>query len=582
MTLSRDHDPAERAMMSTTIGGPGTAVPPVEGVPGLPQPEPLERLSSWDRWLASIRTWPLEHSLDRVLIVLCMASGAVTHAYHLFLYPLYTTDEGIYMQQAWSVLSQARLSPYTYFYDHAPGGWLMIAAYAAALPMQFQTFGDAINTGRVLMVLVHVASVFFLFHIAYRLSGRRLPAVVACFIFNFSPLAVFYQREVLLDNLMVFWILLSIYLLTREDRRVVTAALSGLACGMAVITKENAIFIAPVILYLLHHKLRSSHNRRFALSYWGLAAFGPVSVYLYYAFTKNELLPSRLNFSLTNPPTDHVSLLWTVWWQLNRNQGSILDPRSAFWQLSFDSWLPKDHLLLIAGGAAMLIVLVMGLHDREKHLGFYVAGLLAASYSLYLVRGSVMLEFYVIPLIPFLALNVGMLLGHLLRSSPAALKVLAVAVLMALLVTPFGGYVWKRNDNGRVGVTDMYNLQMTLVEQQELAYVRQNVPPSARIIMDDELWTDLHDRSPVYKNAHSHWKAAGDPAIRDRIFHRDWRNIDYVVMSNRMREAMVGNNGNGNERWILDAIDNHSALVLSRSLGNVEVRVYKIENAGGS
>ena len=576
MTQSRELDPAERALMSTTVDSPGATAPPLERTPGLPTPAPLARPRSWDRWLESLR---VEGTLHRTLIVLCMASGAVTHAYHLFVYPLYTTDEGIYMQQAWSVLSEARLSPYTYFYDHAPGGWLMIAAYAVALPMQLQTFGTAINTGRVLMVLVHVANVFFLFQIAFRLSGRRLAAVVACFLFNFSPLAVFYQREVLLDNLMVFWILLSVYLLTRDDRRIVTAALSGLACGMAVITKENAIFIAPVILYLLYRKVQSSFNRRFALSYWCLAAFGPVSVYLYYAFTKNELFPSRLNFSLSNPPTDHVSLLWTVWWQLNRNQGSIFDPQSPFWQLSFDSWLPKDHLLLIGGGAAMLVVLVMGMRDREKRLGFYVAGMLAGSYSLYLVRGSVMLEFYVIPLIPFLALDVGMLLDHLLRSGPAALKVLALAVLVALLVTPFGGYVWKRNDNGRVGITDMYNLQMTLVEQQELVYVRQNVPPSARIIMDDELWTDLHDRSPVYRNAHSHWKASGDPAVRDRIFHQDWRNIDYVVMSNRMRQAMVGNNSDGKESWILDAIDNHSTVVWSRSMGNVEVRIYKVDHA---
>jgi 4-amino-4-deoxy-L-arabinose transferase-like glycosyltransferase len=581
MTQSSDLDPAERALMSTTVGGPGAAVPPLERTPGLPQPESLGCPTSWDRWLASLRILSVERSLDRILIVLCMASGAVTHAYHVFLYPLYTTDEGIYMQQAWSVLKEARLSPYTYFYDHAPAGWLMIAAYALALPMQLQTFGNAINTGRLLMVLVHVANVFFLFQIAYRLSGRRLAAVVACFLFNFSPLAVFYQREVVLDNLMVFWILLSVYLLTREDRRVVTAALSGLACGIAILTKENAIFLAPVILYMLHRQVQSSCNRRFAMSYWSLAAFGPVSVYLYYAFMKNELFPTRLNFSLSSPPKDHVSLLYTVWWQLNRNQGSIFDPHSPFWQLSFDSWLPKDHLFLIGGGAAMLIVLVMGMHNREKRLGFYVAGLLAGSYALYLVRGSVMLEFYVIPLIPLLALNVGMLLDRLLRSSPAVLKVLVVTVLMALLVTPFGGYVLKRNDNGLVGPTDMYNIQLTPVQQQELAYVRQNVPPSARIIMDDELWTDLHDRSPVYKNAHSHWKASGDPAIRDRIFHQDWHNIDYVVMSNRMRQAMEGNNGDGKESWILDAVDNHSTLVWTRSVGNVQVRIYKIENASG-
>jgi len=581
MTQSRDLEPAERTVMSTTMGGPGATAPPLERTPGLPQPEQLERVKSWDQWSASVRVPAVERSLNRILIVVCMASGAVTHAFHLFLYPLYTTDEGIYMQQAWSVLSQGRLSPYTYFYDHAPGGWLVIAAYAVALPMQLQTFGDAINTGRLLMVLVHVANVYFLFQIAYRLSGSRLAAVVACFLFNFSPLAVFYQRQVLLDNLMVFWILLSLYLLTKEDRRVVTATLSGLACGMAIITKENAIFLAPVILYLLHRQVQSSINRRFAMSYWSMAAFGPLSVYLFYAYMKNELLPSRLNFSLSNPPTDHVSLLYTVWWQLNRNQGTIFDPNSAFWKLSFDSWLPKDHLFLIGGGAAMLIVLVIGLCNRQKRLGFYVAGLLAGSYAVYLIRGSVMLEFYVLPLIPLLALNVGMLLDHLLRRTPAVLKILAVVVLIALLVTPSGGYVLARNDRGLVAPADMYNVQLTPVQEQEVAYVRQNIPASARIIMDDDLWTDLHYRSPVYKNAHSHWKASGDPAIRNKIFHKDWRNIDYVVMSNRMRQAMEGNNGDGKESWILDAIDNHSTLVWERSVGNVQVRIYKIENGSG-
>ena len=63
--------------------------------------------------------------LDLALL-LSLLTGAVTHGYNLFNYPLYITDEGIYIQQAWSVLREARLSPYTYFYDHAPAGWLAI------------------------------------------------------------------------------------------------------------------------------------------------------------------------------------------------------------------------------------------------------------------------------------------------------------------------------------------------------------------------------------------------------------------------------------------------------------------------
>ena len=72
--------------------------------------------------------------IDRLLVVVSLATGALTHGFNLFNYPLYVTDEGIYSQQAWSVLREARLSPYTYFYDHAPAGWIAIASWVALLP----------------------------------------------------------------------------------------------------------------------------------------------------------------------------------------------------------------------------------------------------------------------------------------------------------------------------------------------------------------------------------------------------------------------------------------------------------------
>jgi 4-amino-4-deoxy-L-arabinose transferase-like glycosyltransferase len=194
-------------------------------------------------------------------LVTSLAMGGVSTGYNLFGYPLYVTDEGIYMQQAWSVLREARLSPYTYFYDHAPAGWLAIAAWAALLPSQLQTFGGAINTGRALMLLVHLASAYLLFVVSWRLSSSLVAAVVATFLFNLSPLALFYQRQILLDNLMVFWILLSLYFATQSKRvetrsgsgsdrpqvRVVSAMASGVAFGVAVLTKENAVFFLPAL-----------------------------------------------------------------------------------------------------------------------------------------------------------------------------------------------------------------------------------------------------------------------------------------------------------------------------------------------
>ncbi len=120
----------------------------------------------------------------QIALAFALLSGLITHGWHLFQYPLYSTDEGIYVGRAWSVIREGQLSPTTYFYDHAPGGWLMIAAWEFLLPGHFETFGNPVNGGRVLVLLLHLASVFFLFEIARRLSGGLRAPVIATFLFT--------------------------------------------------------------------------------------------------------------------------------------------------------------------------------------------------------------------------------------------------------------------------------------------------------------------------------------------------------------------------------------------------------------
>ncbi len=521
----------------------------------------------------------LETARGKVLLVFAVLTGLVTHGYHLFQYPLYTTDEGIYVQQAWAVLREHHLAPYTYFYDHAPGGWLAIAGWVAFLPNQFQTFGNAINTGRMLVLLVHLASVVLLFVITRRLSGSLLAASIATFLFNVSPLAIFYQRQVLLDNLMVFWVLLALYLITRDDHRVMTPLLAGLSFGAAVVTKENAIFFAPVLTYLLYRQFAHRSNRRFALGFWNFASASSTSWYVMYAALKNELLPSHFNFNLNNPPADHVALLYTIWWQLHRSQGSILNPHSLIWQFSLYRWLPKDPFILIAGGAAMLIGLAVGLMDRQRNLGVLIAAGLAASYAFYLARGSLMLEFYVIPLIPFLAMTLGIMLSRLTRGIPrpaAGLAAVALAGVLLVPVHPLSGYALVRDEYGKVVPHDLYKLDLTTLQDQQVAYIRRHIPPDAKLIIDDDVWAQLHDVRPYYRFAHSHWKAASDPDVRDKLFHKDWQNVDYIVMSNKMLLAMEQNNGAGSESWIIDAI-HHSQRVWDLKRGDIELQIYQVQ-----
>jgi hypothetical protein len=520
--------------------------------------------------------------VDGLLLVLSLATGAVTHGYNLFAYPLYVTDEGIYIQQAWSVLREARLSPYTYFYDHAPAGWLVIAAWVAILPSQFQTFGNAIDTGRALMLLVHLVSTFLLYRVTARMANSQTAAVLAGFLFNVSPLAIFYQRQVLLDNLMVMWVLLTLCLVTSGsdwragDLRILTAILSGLTFAFAVLTKENAVFLAPVVGYLLFKRLRDRMNFRFGMAFYSFSLISTVSLYFLYATLKNELFPSGLSFDLNNPPADHVSLLYTIWWQVHRSQGSILDTSSPVWQFSLGAWLPKDTFILVAGTAAATINLTVGVLSRGRRRDGLIASMLAFSYGIYLARGSQMLEFYVVPLLPFLAMNIGMTAGWLLSRLPSLMQALPVLALTSVFVlNPAWGYVLVIDQFGHVVPHDLYKLNQTDMQGEQLQWIRQNIPPDAKLIIDDDMWADLHDQKPYYKWAHSHYKAASDPDVRDKLFGKDWHNIDYIVMSNKMREAMLLNNGDGGETWILQALD-HSQTVWSVENGGVKLEIDQV------
>jgi 4-amino-4-deoxy-L-arabinose transferase-like glycosyltransferase len=516
---------------------------------------------------------------DKVLLTLALVSGLITHGYHLFLYPLYSTDEGIYLERAWAVLRIGRLSPQTYFYDHAPGGSILLAAWEFLLPRHFETFGNPVDSGRILMLILHLASVFFLFQIARRFSGGLVAPTIATFLFNFSPLAIYYQREVLLDNIMVFWVLLSIYLLLSREGRLFTGLWSGLAFGISVVTKENAIFFAPAIFYLLSRQTRDDPNRRFAVTFWLFAASAPVLAYLLFATLKGELVPPGLDFSLTHTPQGHVSLLYELWFQIHRNQGTLFAHTGFLYQV----WLPKDGFLLVTGTGAMLTCLYLGWHQRKRSPDLLVAGALAFGIAFYLARGSVILDFYVIPLIPLYALCIGLAADRVLKRLPAPIAPFRVHIICtfsaALLLLPSASYfIVHGKPTGRLQAADVYHLPLTYLQDQEIAWVRQHIPPTAKIITDDDIWVALHDMRPSYPYAQSHWNAASDPTIRKIFGNGNSLSINYIVMSNGMKHAMEINNTGSQEQFMLNAINYHSggAPVWQAIRGDVKLYIYKI------
>jgi len=561
---------------------------PERGVTALREPEPRRKPARKDTSAGdgTVPTGKIRLSqVGKIALTFALVSGLITHGYHLFDYPLYSTDEGIYIERAWAIVRENRLSPQTYYYDHAPAGWIFIALWEFILPRHFETFGNPVNSGRVLMLLLHVASTFFLFEIARKFSrGRLIAPVIATFFFNFSILAVYYQRMVLLDNIMVFWVLLSIYLLLRRQSHLFTGVWSGLAFGISVVTKENAIFFAPTIFYLISRQTKGRPNHRFAKTAWLFCATAPILVYFLLATLKGELLPPHDDFNLAHTPQGHVSLLYEMWYQIHRNQGSLFShgPEGFLYSM----WLPKDPFLLEAGTAAMVICLFMGWNERKRNPALLVAGTLAFEIAFYLARGSVILDFYVIPLIPLYALCIALVADRLAERIPARSRRLAVPMVAgfaaALLfvpsgLLPSGGYLLKRGSRHQLQLADPYNVPLTFLQNEEIAWVRAHIPPQDHIITDEDIWTQLHDVSPTYPYAQSHWNVASDPPVRKMFGNGNWQDIQYIVLSNGMKQAMEENNGDGMESFMLNALDYHSTEVWGVTKGDVSLAIYKVQ-----
>jgi hypothetical protein len=183
------------------------------------------------------------------------------------------------------------------------------------------------------------------------------------------------------------------------------------------------------------------------------------------------------------------------------------------------------------------------------------------------------------------ALNIGMVADRALRGLPAhsarVARPLAAAFLAsALMLLPSGSYfiVHGVHDNRRqLKVADVYYLPLTYLQQEQISWVRTHIPTNARVITDEDIWVQLHDVRPRYPYAQSHWNAASDPQVRNKIFHGNWRNIDYIVLSNGMKYAMNLNNAGGQEGWILDALNYHSTKVWEASRGNVRLYIYRVQ-----
>ncbi|MDP9425180.1 MAG: glycosyl hydrolase family 8, partial [Actinomycetota bacterium] len=475
--------------------------------------------------------WANRLALAVVLLVAAIFTGT-----NMFRFPQYELDEGIYMGSAWAMFEQGALYYYTYTYDHPLLGWFQLGTFAEIVG-GFLTFGTSVNTGRVLMLAVTVLSALLVYGIVRHATGRVAAGLFGAVVFAVSPLGVSLHRQVWLDNFATLWLLVSLYALLTSHGRLWRLVLSALFFSLAFWSKEVILVLLPGMLYLTYALAHPSH-RRFGFFIWGAAVASVASLFLVLALLKDEFLPSGVLWSSDEP---HVSLWETFRFQAQRGgNGSVFNPESNF-RVHFGHWVDADPFLLIGG----LVAAALGFLFWRRDRAFFGVSLMTLLFMFLLVRGGVVLYFYVIPLLALLAIALGFFASHVMRvvdglvdalrrsvprqklsrafsgrrlGYPAALAVLGLTVVLGLGAVP-ANYV---NFNG----------ERSPSQTEAARFIAGNIPNESAILMDPYAWADLRDEALVgdepFENAHSPTTALQDPDVLGKVF-RTPGDVDYML-----------------------------------------------------
>lgn len=453
---------------------------------------------------------------DMALIAVVIISSLV-HGINMFHFPSYREDEGTYMSQAWSVTQLGQLAPYTYWYDHAPLGWLFIALWTAVTGGP-SLAGVSINTGRIFMLVLHIVSTIALYKTVINITGRKDAAVIAGLIFGLTPLGIIFQRRVYLDNIMTFWLLISLYFFTK-GRRLKYVIISALTFAFAVLSKESAIAFLPIMILATYLNSNRS-NKNFAIIGWTSIALMVISIYPVYALLKGEFFASGTFLGGNSP---HVSLIDALQFQYQRSDkgGFFLSATSSFRNALQNTWIRYGLIFITTGTIASIISLI-----KFKKKWLLITGMLTWAYILFTIRGQV-LDWYIIPLVPLFALNISLVyveISNYFAFKPNRYKIFKygfMALVSFMIIFELGQNYF------------IFTLDQTKNEVDAIKWIKDNIEnqPDRITMIDNYAFVDLNPSIKNIKqtNIHYYWKADTDPVIKYDLLNNDWNKIDYLL-----------------------------------------------------
>lgn len=499
---------------------------------------------------SKLKSWLNEHWLDVVIVCFLLTLKTVIHGYNFLGFPYIENDEVTYVLRGLAFARDGSFDVYTYWYDHAPAGWMLLGVWFKATGSAL-LFGGYLASARFLMLLISTASTVLVYILAKRLLKDRVFAMLAVLVVILSPLELYYQRRVLLDNIMSFWVLLTFVFISKRNISTGASFGSGVTLGLAIMTKINALFFAPAVLYAIW-KNTSERIRLMSVVVWLSTVGSIIALFPIYALLKGELFPVNENPE-TGDFSSGISLIDTLIFQSSRGGNQTLPPWDANsdFYLAVSEWFAKDTFFIMFAIAGLFTLVWMA---RRKTRTVYASILsLTLAYfgmMLFIARGGVVLEFYFLPIYPIVVIVglAGLMMPvytKLITSTP--IRIFYQISIVALICFNYFLYIPQNEAFARNEVRN----QLKAVD-----WVRDNVPRDATIVTDNYATVFLNFEQG-YENTDYNYKVEYDPDIRGRLVN-DWRNIDYIIVTHEVLKQIKL----GSTPFVKDAFD-HAVLEAS-------------------
>jgi endo-1,4-beta-D-glucanase Y len=460
---------------------------------------------------------------ENKVLILLISLVTVLNAWNMFNYPFFSNDETIYSAQGWAVYNLNQLSIYTYWYDHAPVGWMLIGLFYKITENFYQIGDMAVSNGRVFTLILGVVVNVLLAKLSFKFTNSKL-AVYFCIIFsNISLIALSYHRLVVLDNIMMFWFLISVSILVLNQMSLIVAFTSALTFGLSILSKESAVIFLPAMIYYLVQRTTKS-NRAIIMSLYGAILGSVLGMYVMLAVLKTELFPSP----------NKVSLIGTILFHSKRgNQLPIWDFNSEFSARVGDWWNIDPAITVIFLLSILTPILAYYFRKKINMENFIFVYLMQFVYFLFLIRGGTVLNIYFIPVLsitPLILVIVFQPLWKFFEVSKIRFKYGMFVIVAFMLMTQF--HLFRG---------DAFFMNQNIYHRQSLKWIRDNVD-SKSIIAIDNTWEDLNNpknvSGKVFPNAELFFKFDYDIEIKEGLIKNDYRNIKYVVGTNPLYEEI--------------------------------------------